>query len=67
MEEAFKRAKALNRPLLLDVGAVWCPWCGLMDARSVLGQALHRLGRIGILEQQFKRQAELCANAEHDS
>ena len=30
-EEAFKRAKALNRPLLLDVGAVWCPWCGLME------------------------------------
>ena len=30
-EEAFKRAKALNRPLLLDVGADWCPWCGLMD------------------------------------
>lgn len=28
---AFERAKALNRPILLDVGAVWCPWCGLMD------------------------------------
>ena len=29
--DAFKRAKELNRPILLDVGAVWCPWCGLMD------------------------------------
>jgi uncharacterized protein YyaL (SSP411 family) len=29
--EAFKRAKELDRPILLDVGAVWCPWCGLMD------------------------------------
>lgn len=29
--DAFKRAKELNRPVLLDVGAVWCPWCGLMD------------------------------------
>jgi hypothetical protein len=29
--EAFKRAKQLDRPILLDVGAVWCPWCGLMD------------------------------------
>jgi|SRR5271165_2850821 len=28
---AFKRAKELNRPILLDVGAVWCPWCELMD------------------------------------
>ena len=29
--EAFKRAKELDRPILLDVGAVWCPWCSLMD------------------------------------
>jgi len=29
--DAFKRAMDLNRPILLDVGAVWCPWCGLMD------------------------------------
>jgi uncharacterized protein YyaL (SSP411 family) len=29
--EAFRRAKELNRPILLDVGAVWCPWCTLMD------------------------------------
>lgn len=29
--EAFRRAKELNRPILLDVGAVWCPWCSLMD------------------------------------
>jgi uncharacterized protein len=28
---AFKRAKELDRPILLDVGAVWCPWCTLMD------------------------------------
>ncbi len=28
---AFERAKELNRPILLDVGAVWCPWCGRMD------------------------------------
>lgn len=30
-EDAFRRARALNRPILLDVGAVWCPWCALMD------------------------------------
>ena len=29
--EAFRRASELNRPILLDVGAVWCPWCTLMD------------------------------------
>jgi|SRR5271165_5824357 len=30
-KEAFKRARDLHRPILLDVGAVWCPWCSLMD------------------------------------
>jgi uncharacterized protein YyaL (SSP411 family) len=29
--EAFRQARELNRPILLDVGAVWCPWCTLMD------------------------------------
>lgn len=29
--EAFQRARQLNRPILLDVGALWCPWCALMD------------------------------------
>jgi uncharacterized protein len=28
---SFRRAGELNRPILLDVGAVWCPWCSLMD------------------------------------
>lgn len=30
-QDAFKRAAELNVPILLDVGAVWCPWCALMD------------------------------------
>src|ERR1700747_1778800 len=29
--EAFTQASELDRPILLDVGAVWCPWCSLMD------------------------------------
>jgi uncharacterized protein len=29
--EAFQKAQQLQRPILLDVGAVWCPWCALMD------------------------------------
>jgi uncharacterized protein len=29
--DAFKRARELNRPILVDVGAVWCSWCTLMD------------------------------------
>ena len=32
--EAFERARELNRPILLDLGAVWCGWCDLMDRES---------------------------------
>jgi uncharacterized protein YyaL (SSP411 family) len=32
--EAFQRAKSENRPVLLDIGAVWCHWCHVMDRES---------------------------------
>jgi uncharacterized protein YyaL (SSP411 family) len=33
-EAAFARAQSLNRPILLDIGAVWCHWCHVMDRES---------------------------------
>jgi len=33
-EEAFAAAKRENRPMLLDIGAVWCHWCHVMDRES---------------------------------
>jgi uncharacterized protein len=33
-EEAFAIAKRENKPVLLDIGAVWCHWCHVMDAES---------------------------------
>ncbi len=33
-EAAFARARAQNRPVLLDIGAVWCHWCHVMDRES---------------------------------
>src|SRR5512147_3192766 len=33
-DEAFARAKAENKPVLLDIGAVWCHWCHVMDRES---------------------------------
>jgi uncharacterized protein len=33
-ENAFARAKAQNKPLLLDIGAVWCHWCHVIDRES---------------------------------
>jgi uncharacterized protein YyaL (SSP411 family) len=32
--EAFAKAKAENKPILLDIGAVWCHWCHVMDRES---------------------------------
>ena len=31
---AFEKAKAENKPVLLDIGAVWCHWCHVMDRES---------------------------------
>src|SRR3954451_2473350 len=33
-EPAFARAQAENKPILLDIGAVWCHWCHVMDRES---------------------------------
>jgi hypothetical protein len=33
-EEAFEAARRENKPILLDIGAVWCHWCHVMDRES---------------------------------
>src|SRR5947209_12658325 len=33
-EEAFAEARRENKPMLLDIGAVWCHWCHVMDRES---------------------------------
>jgi uncharacterized protein YyaL (SSP411 family) len=32
--EPFERAAAEGKPVLLDIGAVWCHWCHVMDHES---------------------------------
>jgi uncharacterized protein len=32
--EAFAAAQAADKPILLDIGAVWCHWCHVMDGES---------------------------------
>jgi uncharacterized protein YyaL (SSP411 family) len=32
--EAFERATREDKPVLLDIGAVWCHWCHVMDRES---------------------------------
>lgn len=33
-KEAFERARKEDKPILLDLTAVWCHWCHVMDATS---------------------------------
>jgi hypothetical protein len=33
-DRAFAQARELDRPILLDIGAVWCHWCHVMDRES---------------------------------
>jgi uncharacterized protein YyaL (SSP411 family) len=33
-KEAFAAALIENKPILLDIGAVWCHWCHVMDRES---------------------------------
>jgi uncharacterized protein YyaL (SSP411 family) len=33
-DAAFERAKSEDKPILLDIGAVWCHWCHVIDRES---------------------------------
>jgi uncharacterized protein YyaL (SSP411 family) len=33
-EAAFAKAQSDDKPILLDIGAVWCHWCHVMDRES---------------------------------
>ena len=33
-QEAFARARSEDKPILLDIGAVWCHWCHVIDRES---------------------------------
>ena len=39
-EAAFARARTEDKPILLDIGAVWCHWCHVMDRESYEDPAL---------------------------
>ncbi|MER3446885.1 MAG: hypothetical protein C4291_08615 [Candidatus Dadabacteria bacterium] len=42
-EEAFQKAKDLDRPILLDIGAVWCHWCHVIDRESYDDEEIARI------------------------
>ena len=39
-EEAFAKARAEEKPVLLDIGAVWCHWCHVIDRESYENPAI---------------------------
>ena len=41
----FERAKRENKFILLDVEAVWCHWCHVMDAKTYTDPAVQKLIR----------------------
>lgn len=47
-KEAFEKAKEEKKPILLDLTAVWCHWCHVMDATSYSNSEI-----IGIINNDF--------------
>ena len=42
-EEAFARAQKEDKPMLLDIGAVWCHWCHVIDRESYENPAIAQI------------------------
>jgi len=42
-DAAFARAQAEDKPILLDIGAVWCHWCHVIDRESYENAEIARL------------------------
>ena len=42
-EEAFAEAERRNAPILLDISAVWCHWCHVMDRTTYSDTEVARL------------------------
>jgi uncharacterized protein YyaL (SSP411 family) len=42
-EDVFARAKAEDKPILLDIGAVWCHWCHVIDRESYENAEIARI------------------------
>ena len=55
-EEAFSSAASADRPVLLDIGAVWCHWCHVMDGESYEDPAL----------AEFLNQHFVCVKVDRD-
>jgi uncharacterized protein YyaL (SSP411 family) len=53
---AFAAARTADRPILLDIGAVWCHWCHVMDGESYEDPSL----------AEFLNQHFICVKVDRD-
>ncbi|MCI4326416.1 MAG: thioredoxin domain-containing protein [Thermoplasmata archaeon] len=53
--EPFALAKRLHRPVLIDVGAVWCHWCHVMDEGTYSDPEVARLLAEGFVAVKVDR------------
>ena len=42
-EDAFRAAQSQDKPILLDIGAVWCHWCHVIDRESYENPAIAKI------------------------
>jgi len=42
-DDAFQSAKEQDKPILLDIGAVWCHWCHVIDRESYENPAIAKI------------------------
>ena len=42
-DAAFARAKSEDKPILLDIGAVWCHWCHVIDRESYENETIAKI------------------------
>lgn len=42
-EDAFRAAQSQDKPILLDIGAVWCHWCHVIDRESYENPAIAQI------------------------
>jgi uncharacterized protein YyaL (SSP411 family) len=47
-QESFRKAKELDKPILLGISAVWCHWCHVMDETTYSDSEVAR-----IIEEKF--------------
>src|SRR6266566_6234929 len=54
-DAAFEAARREDKPILLDIGAVWCHWCHVMDRESYENEDIARIINEGYVAVKVDR------------